>query len=58
MAKELYNLGETPPLGVIPAKMHAWLIRPERFGTPLEAFRQEVVNVPPLAADEVLVYVM
>jgi LAO/AO transport system kinase len=28
VAKELYNLGEQPPLGVIPQKMHAWLIRP------------------------------
>ena len=58
MAKELYNLGEMPPLGVIPAKMHAWLIRPERFGKPMEAFQKEVVNTPPIADDEVLVYVM
>ena len=35
MTKELYDLGEQPPLGEIPAKMHAWLIRPERFGPPL-----------------------
>jgi crotonyl-CoA carboxylase/reductase len=33
--------------------MHAWLIRPERFGKPMEAFQQEVVNVPPIADDEV-----
>ncbi|MBL8929039.1 MAG: crotonyl-CoA carboxylase/reductase [Kineosporiaceae bacterium] len=58
MAKELYNLGEMPPLGEIPEKMHAWLIRAERFGKPTEAFQQEVVNVPPIADDEVLVYVM
>jgi crotonyl-CoA carboxylase/reductase len=58
MAKELYNLGEMPPLGVIPPKMHAWLIRPERFGKPMEAFQKEVVNTPPIADDEVLVYVM
>ena len=58
MAKELYNLGEMPSLGEIPEKMNAWLIRPERFGTPMEAFQKEVVNVPPIAADEVLVYVM
>jgi NADPH:quinone reductase-like Zn-dependent oxidoreductase len=38
--------------------MHAWLIRPERFGKPMEAFQKEVVNVPPIADDEVLVYVM
>ena len=58
MAKELYNLGEMPPLGEIPEKMHAWLIRPERFGTPMQAFQQEVVDIPPVADDEVLVYVM
>ncbi len=58
MAKELYNLGEMPPLGLIPQKMHAWLIRAERFGKPMEAFQQEVVNVPGIADDEVLVYVM
>ena len=55
MAKELYNLGEQPPLGVIPQKMHAWLIRAERFGKPTEAFQQEVVDVPSIADDEVLV---
>jgi crotonyl-CoA carboxylase/reductase len=34
MAKELYDLGEMPPLGEVPEKMHAWLIRAERFGPP------------------------
>jgi len=58
MSKELYNLGEQPPLGVIPKQMHAWLIRPERFGIPTQAFQKEVVDVPPIADDEVLVYVM
>jgi crotonyl-CoA carboxylase/reductase len=58
MTKELYDLGEQPPLGEVPATMHAWLIRPERFGPPLEAFQKEVVDVPTIADDEVLVYVM
>ncbi len=58
MAKELYNLGEMPPLGLVPKKMHAWLIRAERFGKPTEAFQQEVVDVPSIADDDVLVYVM
>jgi crotonyl-CoA carboxylase/reductase len=47
-----------PPLGEVPEKMHAWLIRPERFGKPTEAFQKEVVNTPSIADDEVLVYVM
>jgi crotonyl-CoA carboxylase/reductase len=56
--KDLYDIGEMPPLGYVPAKMHAWLIRPERFGKPTEAFQKEVVNTPTIADDEVLVYVM
>ncbi|MBK8971465.1 MAG: crotonyl-CoA carboxylase/reductase [Hahellaceae bacterium] len=58
MTKELYPIGEAPPLGVVPPKMHAWLIRPERFGEPMKAFAQEVIDVPDIAEDEVLVYVM
>jgi crotonyl-CoA carboxylase/reductase len=58
MATELYDVGEMPPLGEVPPRMHAWLIRPERFGTPMQAFQQEVVDVPSIADDEVLVYVM
>ncbi|MFZ1885630.1 MAG: crotonyl-CoA carboxylase/reductase [Rhodoplanes sp.] len=56
--KDLYDIGEMPPLGYVPAKMHAWLIRSERFGKPTEAFQKEVVNTPTIADDEVLVYVM
>ena len=58
MTRELYALGERPPLGEVPEKMHAWLIRPERFGKPTEAFQKEVVNTPSIADDEVLVLVM
>ncbi len=58
MAKELYDMGEAPPVGEVPEKMHAWLIRAERFGEPMQAFQQEVVDVPPIKDDEVLVYVM
>jgi crotonyl-CoA carboxylase/reductase len=57
MSKQLYALGEMPPLGEVPEQMHAWLIRPERFGKPTEAFQKEVVNTPPIADDEVLVLV-
>ncbi len=58
MTKELYDIGEAPPLGEVPAKMHGWLIRPERFGEPNQAFQQEVIDTPDIADDEVLVYVM
>ena len=56
--KDLYAMGEQPPLGYVPPQMHAWLVRPERFGEPLAAFQLEVVDTPDLADDEVLVYVM
>jgi len=38
--------------------MHAWLIRAERFGEPTSSFQQGVVEVPEIANDDVLVYVM
>jgi crotonyl-CoA carboxylase/reductase len=58
MQKDLYDVGEAPPIGTVPRKMHAWLVRPERFGEPRQAFQREVVDVPEIADDEVLVYVM
>ncbi len=58
MAKDIYALGEHPELGVVPEKMLAQLIRPERFGEPTEAFQEEEVKVPDVGPDEVLVYVM
>lgn len=56
--KDLYDIGDMPPLGYVPSQMHAWVIRPERFGNPMEAFQKEVVATPTIADDEVLVYVM
>jgi crotonyl-CoA carboxylase/reductase len=32
--KDLYRIGEVPPLGHVPAQMHAWAIRKERHGPP------------------------
>ncbi|MDX1386645.1 MAG: crotonyl-CoA carboxylase/reductase [bacterium] len=58
MAKDLYEIGEIPELGEVPEKMHAQLIRPERFGEPTEAFQPEVIEVPELGPRDVLVYVM
>ena len=36
MVKDLYSVGEIPPLGHVPDKMHAWAIRQDRHGPPLE----------------------
>ena len=56
--KDLYAVGEMPPLGHVPAQMYAWTIRRERHGEPEVAFQVEVVDVPRPASDEVLVMVM
>jgi crotonyl-CoA carboxylase/reductase len=56
--KEIYALGETPPLGYVPPKMHASLIRPERFGEPNQAFEIEQIDVPKPGPRQVLVWVM
>ncbi|TMV79745.1 crotonyl-CoA carboxylase/reductase, partial [Thioclava sp. BHET1] len=32
--KDLYELGEMPPLGHVPKQMYAWTIRRERHGEP------------------------
>jgi crotonyl-CoA carboxylase/reductase len=57
--KAIYALGEMPSLGEVPARMHAQVIRQDRFGEPAKAFRGEEVEVPAdLRPDEVLVWVM
>ena len=35
MVKQLYDLGEVPPTGVVPKSMWASVIRPERYGQPV-----------------------
>ncbi|MEZ5837734.1 MAG: crotonyl-CoA carboxylase/reductase [Geminicoccaceae bacterium] len=56
--KDLYEIGEIPPLGHVPASMYAWTIRKERHGEPITAMQQEVVPTPQPGDDEVLVLVM
>lgn len=56
--KDLYEIGEVPPLGHVPEKMYAWAIRRERHGNPDTAMQLEVVETPKLDSHEVLVYVM
>ncbi len=57
-AKDLYEIGEIPPLGHVPAKMYAWVIRRERQGEPEQAMQVEVIDVPEIDSHEVLVLVM
>ena len=55
---EIYELGDVPELGVVPARMLAQVIRASRFGEPRDAFEHEAIAVPELGAHDVLVYVM
>ncbi|MEM7181970.1 MAG: crotonyl-CoA carboxylase/reductase [Spirochaetota bacterium] len=55
---EIVPIGELPPVGVVPKKMHAQLIRPERYGDPKDAFQVEAIDIPEIKPDEVLVAVM
>ena len=56
--KDLYEIGEMPPLGHVPARMRAWAIRRERHGEPDSAMQDEIVATPEIGEDEVLVHVM
>src|SRR5665213_2587725 len=56
--KDLYGIGEIPPLGHVPDKMHAWVIRQDRHGPPDTSFKLEVVPTWPIGEDEVLLLVM
>ncbi|MHA1538821.1 MAG: crotonyl-CoA carboxylase/reductase [Alphaproteobacteria bacterium] len=56
--KDLYEIGEIPPLGHVPKQMYAWAIRRERHGEPDNAMLLETVDVPKLDSHDVLVMVM
>ena len=56
--KDLYEVGEIPPLGHVPEKMYAWAIRKERHGPPDQAMQIEVVPTWKLDSHDVLIFVM
>ena len=55
---ESFPVGEAPPIGHVPKKMHAQLIRQERYGEPKAAFQTELIPIPEVGPDDALVYVM
>jgi crotonyl-CoA carboxylase/reductase len=55
---EVVAIGARITPGVVPKKMHAWTIRRERHGEPLDAFGREIVPVPEIGDDDVLMFVM
>lgn len=42
----------------VPQEMKAYLIRPERYGEPINAIQQETVSIPKLSPNQVLIKVM
>jgi crotonyl-CoA carboxylase/reductase len=56
--KDLYEIGEIPPLGHVPKNMHAWSIRQDRHGPPEDAMQLEVVPTWELDSHDVLILVM
>lgn len=56
--KDLYEIGEIPPLGHVPKQMYAWAIRKDRHGPPEESMQLEVVPTWELDSHDVLVLVM
>ncbi|HEX2839833.1 crotonyl-CoA carboxylase/reductase [Hyphomicrobium sp.] len=56
--KDLYEIGEIPPLGHVPKNMYAWAIRKDRQGEPDKAMQVEVVPTWELDSHDVLVLVM
>ena len=51
-------IGTLPPVGEVPQKMFAQVIRQNRFGDPRTAFQVEEIDVPQLKPHEVLIGVM
>ena len=58
MGKDLYDVGELPPIGEVPARMHAMAVRPDRYGEPKDAIIDEVIDVPELGPHDALVATM
>jgi len=58
MGKDLYAIGELPPVGEVPATMHAQLVRPDRYGEPKDAIHDEVIDVLSSEPNDALVMVI
>lgn len=58
IAKDLYEIGEVPPLGHAPKRMYAWVIRRERHGDPATAMKVEVVDTPTPGPEDALIMIM
>ncbi len=52
---ETVPVGTLPPLGQVPERMYAQVVRQDRFGDPRRAFKIEEIVVPELKPGEVLI---
>ena len=55
---DIHELGDRATLGEVPEKMHAFVVRQDRFGEPEKAWQREVIPTPAVGPKDVLVYVM
>ena len=55
---DIYPIGTLPPVGEVPKKMYAQVVRQDRFGDPRTAFQIEEIDVPPIKPHEVLIGTM
>jgi crotonyl-CoA carboxylase/reductase len=55
---EIVPIGSLPPVGEVPEKMYAQVVRQDRFGDPRTAFQTEEIEIPELKPHEVLIAVM
>jgi crotonyl-CoA carboxylase/reductase len=55
---EVVPVGTLPPMGDVPARMFAQVVRQDRFGEPRDAFQVEEVGTPSAGPGEVLIAVM
>ena len=52
---DVYSIGSLPPIGEVPSKMFAQVVRQDRFGDPRTAFQIEAIDVPEIKPHEVLI---
>lgn len=58
MTSNVAPIGSLPPVGQVPQKMLAQVVRKSRFGDPRTAFQVEEVDVPAIGANQVLIGTM
>src|SRR5260370_17148612 len=56
--KETVPISEVPPIGHVPPRMLAQVVRQARFGDPRESFQVEEIDTPSPGPGQVLIAVM